>query len=32
MSTYKRLSRLDLKIHKVGHQECLAVDGDIASH
>jgi hypothetical protein len=32
MSTSKRLSRLDLEIHEVGHQERLAVDGDIASH
>jgi hypothetical protein len=31
MSTSKRLSRLDLKIHEVGHQEHLAVDGDVAS-
>jgi hypothetical protein len=32
MSTFERLSRLDLKIHEVGHQECLAVDGYVASH
>jgi hypothetical protein len=32
MSTSERLSQLDLKIHEVGHQEHLAVDGDIASH
>jgi hypothetical protein len=32
MSTFKRLSRLDLEIHEVSHQERLAVDGDIASH
>jgi hypothetical protein len=31
MSTSERLSRLDLKIHEVGHQERLAVDGDIVS-
>jgi hypothetical protein len=31
MSTFKRLSRLDLEIHEVGHQERLAVDGDVAS-
>jgi hypothetical protein len=32
MSTSKRLSRLNFEIHKVGHQECLTVDGDVASH
>jgi hypothetical protein len=32
MSTFKSLSRLDLEIHEVGHQERLAVDGDVASH
>jgi hypothetical protein len=32
MSTSERLSRLDLEIHEVGHQERLAVDGDVASH
>jgi hypothetical protein len=32
MSTFKRLRRLNLEIHKVGHQEHLAVDGDIATH
>jgi hypothetical protein len=32
MSTFKRLSRLDLEIHEVGHQERLVVDGDVASH
>jgi hypothetical protein len=32
MSTSERLSRLDLEIHEFGHQERLAVDGDIASH
>jgi hypothetical protein len=32
MSTSKRLSRLDLEIHEVGHQERLAVGGDAASH
>jgi hypothetical protein len=32
ISTSERLSRLDLKIHEVGHQERLAVDGDVASH
>jgi hypothetical protein len=32
MSTSKRLSRFDLEIHDVGHQERFIVDGDIASH
>jgi hypothetical protein len=32
MSASERLSRLDLEIHKVGHQERLTVDGDITSH
>jgi hypothetical protein len=32
MSTSERLSRLDLEIHKVGHQEHLTVVGDVASH
>jgi hypothetical protein len=32
MSTSKILSWLDLEIHEVNHQECLAVDGDVASH
>jgi hypothetical protein len=27
MSTSERLSRLDLEIHEVGHQERLTVDG-----
>jgi hypothetical protein len=27
ISTYERLNRLDFKIHEVGHQECLTVDG-----
>jgi hypothetical protein len=31
INTFIRLTRLDLKIHEVGHQECLAVDGDIIS-
>jgi hypothetical protein len=30
ISTSERLSQLDLKIHEVSHQECLAVDGDVA--
>jgi hypothetical protein len=29
MDTFKRLSRLDVEIHKVDHQERLTVDGDI---
>jgi hypothetical protein len=32
MSTSERLSRLDLKIHEVGHQERLAVDEDVIPH
>jgi hypothetical protein len=32
MSTSKRLSRLNLDIHEVDHQECLTVDRDITSH
>jgi hypothetical protein len=32
MSTFKRLSQLDLEIHEVGHQDRLAVDGDVVSH
>jgi hypothetical protein len=32
MSTSKKLSRFDLEIHEVGHQERLAVDGNIAFH
>jgi hypothetical protein len=32
MSTFERLSRFDLEIHEVGHQERLAVDGDAVSH
>jgi hypothetical protein len=32
MSISEKLSRLYLKIHKVSHQERIAVDGDIASH
>jgi hypothetical protein len=32
MSTFERLSRLDLEIHEVNHQERLIVDGDVASH
>jgi hypothetical protein len=32
MSVSERLVRLDLEIHKIGHQECLTVDGDIDYH
>jgi hypothetical protein len=32
INTSERLNRLDFEIHKVGHQECLTVDGDVASH
>jgi hypothetical protein len=32
MSTSERLSRFDLGIHKVDHQERLVVDGDVVSH
>jgi hypothetical protein len=32
MSTFKRLSQLDLEIHEVGQQERIAVDGNAASH
>jgi hypothetical protein len=32
ISTFKRLSRFDLEIHKVGHQEHIAIDNDIGSH
>jgi hypothetical protein len=32
MSTFKRLSRFDLEIHKVGHQERIAIDDNIGSH
>jgi hypothetical protein len=28
MSTFERLSQLDIEIHEVGHQKRLAVDGD----
>jgi hypothetical protein len=31
MSTSEKLSRLDLEIHEVGHQEHFVVDGDVAS-
>jgi hypothetical protein len=32
MNTSKRLSRIDLEIHKVGHQERLTVDEDVVSN
>jgi hypothetical protein len=32
MSSYEKLSRLDRKIHKGGHQECFALNIDIDSH
>jgi hypothetical protein len=32
MINSERLSQLDLKIHKIGHQEHIAVDGDVTSH
>jgi hypothetical protein len=32
MSTSERLSRFDLKIYEVGHQQHIDVDEDIASH
>jgi hypothetical protein len=32
MNTSKRLSRFDLEIYKVGHQERLAVNEDVVSH
>jgi hypothetical protein len=32
ISTSERLSRLDLEIHEVGHQEHIAIDGDVAFH
>jgi hypothetical protein len=31
ISISERLIRLDLKIHEVDHQECIAVDGDVTS-
>jgi hypothetical protein len=32
MSTSEKLSRVDLEIHKVDHQERLAVNGNVVSH
>jgi hypothetical protein len=31
MSTSEKLSRFDLKIHEIGHQERLAVNDDVTS-
>jgi hypothetical protein len=32
MNTFERLNQLDLEIHKFDHQECIVVDGDVASY
>jgi hypothetical protein len=32
MSTSKKLSQFDLKIHEVAHQERIAIDGDVVCH
>jgi hypothetical protein len=32
MSIFERLSRIDLEIHEVDHQERLIIDEDVASH
>jgi hypothetical protein len=32
VSTSERLSRLDIEIHKIGHQERITVDEDVASY
>jgi hypothetical protein len=32
ISTFERLSWLDLEIYEVGHQEYIAIDGDVVSH
>jgi hypothetical protein len=32
MSTFERLSWFNLEIHEVGHQERLAIDGNVISH
>jgi hypothetical protein len=32
MSISERLSKLDLKIHEVGYQECLVIDEDVVFH
>jgi hypothetical protein len=32
MSNFERLSRFDLEIHKIGNQERIVIDEDVASH
>jgi hypothetical protein len=32
INTSKRLSRLDLEIYEVGHQDYFIIDRDVASH
>jgi hypothetical protein len=32
ISTSKKLSRLDLEIYEINHQECLVIDEDIISY
>jgi hypothetical protein len=32
ISIFKKLSRLNLEIYEIGHQECLTVDRNVASH
>jgi hypothetical protein len=32
MSISERLSRLNLEIHKIGHEERLTIDGNVVSH
>jgi hypothetical protein len=32
MSIFKRLNRLDLEIHEVSHQECIAINGYVIFH
>jgi hypothetical protein len=32
MNTFERLSRFNLKIYDIGHQEYIGVDRDVASH
>jgi hypothetical protein len=32
MNNSERLSRFDLKIYEVGHQDHFTIDGDIVSH
>jgi hypothetical protein len=31
MSTSRRLSRFDLEIHKIDHQKCIAVNGNVTT-